>query len=66
MQFMRETNRLLAGVLVAFGLVALAAIYWAVAGSDTILQMKENPRLVEAGFVPIGEVAAGPASVQLG
>jgi penicillin-binding protein A len=47
MQFMRETNRLLAGVLVAFGLVALAAIYWAVAGSDTILHLKENPRLVD-------------------
>ncbi len=48
MQFMREINRLLFGVLVLFGIVALAAAYWAVAGPDTILKRSDNPRLVEA------------------
>ncbi len=48
MQFTREINRLLLGVLIAFGAVALAALYWAVAGADTILLRGDNPRLVEA------------------
>lgn len=48
MQFTREINRLLIGVLVMFGLVGLAALYWAVAGPDTILLRPDNPRLVEA------------------
>lgn len=48
MQFTREINRLLVGVLAAFGLVGLAALYWAVAGPDTILLRADNPRLVEA------------------
>ncbi len=48
MQFMREINRLLTGILVLFGIVALAAAYWAVIGPDTILQREDNPRLVEA------------------
>ncbi len=48
MQFMREINRLLFGILVLFGIVALAAAYWAITGSDTILKRSDNPRLVEA------------------
>ena len=48
MQFMREINRLLFGILVLFGIVALAAAYWAVVGPDTILKRSDNPRLFEA------------------
>lgn len=48
MQFTREINHLLIGIMVAFGLVTLAALYWAVAGPDTILLRSDNPRLVEA------------------
>lgn len=44
----RALNRLAAGVLVAFALVALAAAYWAIIGPDTILTRADNPRLVEA------------------
>ena len=48
MQFMREINRLLFGILILFGIVALAAAYWAVVGPDTILKRSDNPRLFEA------------------
>lgn len=48
MQFTREINRLLRGILVLFGVVALGATYWAVVGPDTILQREDNPRLVLA------------------
>lgn len=48
MQFSREINRLLVGVLVALLVVAASATYWAVVGPDTILQREDNPRLVEA------------------
>ncbi len=48
MQFTREINRLVLGLLVLFGIVALAAAYWAVIGPDTILKRSDNPRLVEA------------------
>ena len=44
----RALNRLAAGLLVAFALVALAAAYWAIVGPDTILTRADNPRLVEA------------------
>ncbi|HEX2905501.1 MAG TPA: hypothetical protein VHO69_01475 [Phototrophicaceae bacterium] len=47
MQFTREINRLLVGVLFAFGMVMLAAMYWAIAGPETILRREDNPRLVE-------------------
>jgi peptidoglycan glycosyltransferase len=48
MQFTREINRLLLALLIAFGIIALAAAYWAVFGSDTILLRQDNPRLVLA------------------
>ncbi|NJO83780.1 MAG: hypothetical protein HC828_13935, partial [Blastochloris sp.] len=46
-QFTREIDRLLAGLLVAFGIVVLAAAYWAIVGPDTLLAREDNPRLVE-------------------
>lgn len=48
MQFSRELRRLLLGILLLFGMVALSAAYWAVVGPDTISTLKDNPRLVEA------------------
>lgn len=48
MQFTREINRLLIGLLVAFAVVTVAAAYWAIVGPDTILQREDNPRLVLA------------------
>lgn len=48
MRTVRSLNRLAAGLLAAFALVALAAAYWAVIGPDTILRRADNPRLVEA------------------
>ena len=48
MQLTREINRLFAGLLVVFLLVAVAAAYWAIIGPVTILQREDNPRLVEA------------------
>lgn len=48
MQFTKEIQRLLAGFMVVFGLVILSAAYWAVVGTDTILERSDNPRLVEA------------------
>ena len=48
MQFNREINRLMTGIFVLLGVVALAAAYWAIVGSDTILQRQDNPRLVQA------------------
>ncbi|MBC7813142.1 MAG: hypothetical protein H7175_18435 [Burkholderiales bacterium] len=47
MQFTREINRLLFGVLLAFAVVAVAAAYWAVVGPDTIVNREDNPRLIE-------------------
>jgi peptidoglycan glycosyltransferase len=47
MQFSREINRLLLGVLVIFSLVAVSAAYWSIVGADTILQRPDNPRRVE-------------------
>ncbi|HVU14190.1 MAG TPA: penicillin-binding transpeptidase domain-containing protein [Phototrophicaceae bacterium] len=48
MQFTREINRLVFGLLVLFGIVVLAATYWAVIGPDTILKRNDNPRIVQA------------------
>lgn len=48
MKFTREINRLLIGFLILFGVVAAAAAYWSVVGTDTIAQRPDNPRLVEA------------------
>lgn len=48
MQFNHEINRLLFGVMLLFGIVALAAAYWAVVGPDTILEREDNPRRVQA------------------
>ncbi len=48
MGFNREINRLLIGLLLLFGIVAISAAYWAVTGADTILRRDDNPRRVEA------------------
>lgn len=48
MQFTREVNRLLIGLLLCFAVVTIAAAYWAVVGTDTLLQREDNPRRVEA------------------
>ncbi len=48
MQFTREVNRLVIGLLALFGIVTMAAAYWAVIGPDTILKRDDNPRRVEA------------------
>jgi penicillin-binding protein A len=47
MQFAREINRLLIGVLIVLLIVAGAAAYWAVVGTDTILERQDNPRQIE-------------------
>ncbi|MCA0452793.1 MAG: hypothetical protein LCI00_02315 [Chloroflexi bacterium] len=47
MHFTREINRLMFGILLLLGIVAVAAAYWAVVGPDTILQRQDNPRLVQ-------------------
>ncbi|MEO0564281.1 MAG: penicillin-binding transpeptidase domain-containing protein, partial [Chloroflexota bacterium] len=46
--FTREINRLLIGVLSAFGVIFIAATYYAVVGNMTLLPREDNPRLVEA------------------
>ncbi len=48
MPLVREVNRLLTAILIAFGAVALASAYWAIIGPDTILRREDNPRLVAA------------------
>lgn len=48
MQFTREINRLVVGMLICFSIVTLAAAYWAAVGANTILQREDNPRRVEA------------------
>lgn len=48
MQFTREVNRLLIGLLVCFAVVTIAAAYWAIVGMDTLLLREDNPRRVEA------------------
>src|SRR5690606_29788453 len=46
--FQRETRRLLDVLLFLFAAIALAAGYWAVNGTLSLLQRQDNPRLVEA------------------
>lgn len=48
MHLAHTINRLTISVLILFGIVALAAAYWAIIGPDTILKRTDNPRLVEA------------------
>lgn len=48
MHFAREINRLLIGLLIVFGVIAVATTYWAIVGADTLLPRSDNPRLVEA------------------
>ncbi len=48
MHFTREIHRLINGLLVLFGIVAICAAYWATIGSNTILLRQDNPRLVQA------------------
>lgn len=48
MHLTRTINRLTVSILILFGIVALAAAYWAIIGPDTILKRTDNPRLVEA------------------
>ena len=46
MSFERELRRLMIGLLIAFGAVALSAAFWAITGADTILTRSDNPRRV--------------------
>lgn len=48
MQFTREINRLMIGLLIAFISVSASAAYWAMVGADTVLTREDNPRSVEA------------------
>jgi peptidoglycan glycosyltransferase len=48
MPISREINRVLIGLLAAFGLVAIAAAYWATFGPVSLLEREDNPRRVEA------------------
>jgi penicillin-binding protein A len=45
--FTREIQRLLLGLLIAFGMVGVAAAYWVVTGPERILTRDDNPRRVE-------------------
>ena len=47
MPFIVETQRILMVMLVAFALVAIAAGYWAITGTNSLLLREDNPRLVE-------------------
>ena len=46
MSLARAITRLVVGTFAAFGIVALAAAYWAIAGPDTVALRDDNPRLV--------------------
>ncbi|MAS34445.1 MAG: hypothetical protein CL610_10585 [Anaerolineaceae bacterium] len=48
MMLTREINRLVTAVFIIFGIITLAAAYWATIGPGTILEREDNPRLVEA------------------
>lgn len=48
MQFAREINRLLIGILLSFLVVGTSAAYWAIVGPDTVLERDDNPRRVIA------------------
>jgi penicillin-binding protein A len=45
--FTRELNRLLVGIITAFSIILLAAVYYALIGPYTLLPREDNPRLVE-------------------
>lgn len=47
MYFTREIQRLLFGLLVAFGMVGVVAAYWVIIGPERILTRDDNPRRVE-------------------
>ena len=47
MQFRSEINRLLIWLLLVFGIIALAAVYWGIFGKDTIVLREDNPRIFE-------------------
>lgn len=47
MPFLREMNRVFIGLLIAFGIIAVGAAYWALANSGSILSRDDNPRAVE-------------------
>jgi peptidoglycan glycosyltransferase len=48
MEFSREFQRLLAGLLAGCAAVIIVAAYWAVAGAPDLLARPDNPRLFEA------------------
>lgn len=48
MQFAREINRLLIGILISLFVVGVSAAYWSVVGPDTLLKRDDNPRRVVA------------------
>lgn len=47
MQFEREIQRLLMGIMVLFTVIILAVSYWAIIGPETILKRDDNARLFE-------------------
>jgi len=47
MQSSREIERLLIGTLLVLGLIGGITAYWAVLGSETIVEREDNPRRVE-------------------
>ncbi len=48
MQFTREVNRIMLGLLIAFSIILISAAYWAIIGPETILLREDNPRRVLA------------------
>jgi penicillin-binding protein A len=48
MQFAREIQRLILGIVLAFVALALSAAYWAIYGADSVALREDNPRRVEA------------------
>lgn len=57
MSMQREIQRVAAFLLVSFFIVGLAAAYWAVTGPDSLLQRRDNPRLVlQAQWVDRGQL----------
>ena len=48
MHYARTAGHILAVTLICLALVGLAAAYWALAGSDSLLLRDDNPRIIEA------------------
>jgi penicillin-binding protein A len=48
MEFTREIQRLLTGILLVLAMICLLVVYWAVTGPDTILLRDDNARLFQA------------------